>query len=62
METRMTDNEIQALRQIADAVPTDELASGDVERLMSLGYVRAAAEGLQVTPEGMMWIVGGRDD
>ncbi|MET0970845.1 MAG: hypothetical protein ABWY18_16730 [Tardiphaga sp.] len=58
----ITEPEIKALRQIAE---TGSPVGGHVqhiERLKLLGYVSDTGNGPRLTPEGMMWVVGGTDD
>lgn len=58
----ITEPEIQALRQLAETGSLDDSHARHLDRLRTLGYVRDTDNGPRPTPEGMMWIVGGRDD
>jgi hypothetical protein len=62
MAASISSNEIRTLKRIALAEPSQNLPVEDVRRLKELAYVRDSGEGLRVTKEGMMWIVGGEDD
>jgi hypothetical protein len=58
----ITEPEIRTLRQIAEAGSLDDSHVQHIERLKRLGYVKDTDHGLRLTPEGMMWVVGGTDD
>jgi hypothetical protein len=58
----ITEPEIQALRQLAETGSLDAGHGPHLERLKMLGYVKDTDNGPRLTPEGMMWIVGGKDD